>query len=159
MTTAVEQTAPITGLTGEWHGLSPSSPLSRPITEVLGSGSVRYPTLRKAYHGMRTRDTHYKARIVAARSTDELLLLIPQVPEHPEWPLVQERVMMQLLREKFSDVSMRDLLMKTGHRPLVHRTETKDLYWGTDRAGNGHNRYGHLLMKLRHEFHQSQKAA
>lgn len=149
----------IVGLKGQWYALSPGSPLSRPIAEIVGPGRLKYPTVRKAYHAVRTRDVGFKARVVGTKSVEELMALIPQIPEHPEWPLVKERVMMELMREKFADVTTKQLLLSTGERILVHRSETNDLYWGTNSRGEGHNRYGHLLMKLRSEFHQEQQAA
>ena len=159
MTTLPNDDGPIVGFRGQWYGLSPSAPLNRPISEYLHASQLRYPTVRKAYHAARTHDVTLKAHIIAARTQEDFERLIPKLPDNPEWALIKERVMYRLLQEKFQDASTKQLLLKTGTRVLMHRSDTNDRYWGVDKNGEGYNRYGVLLMRLRDHFRSQAQAA
>lgn len=67
----------------------------------------------------------------------------------PDWEEVKEDVMLAILKKKFSDPYMKQLLLSTGDKMLVENSPY-DSYWGS--ANNGKNRLGYLLMKVRSEF-------
>lgn len=159
MTNAVVLPSKLVGFVKSHYPLSPSSPLTRPIVEPLPSGTISYPTIRKAYHAARTQDLSLKARIVSCRSNAELMEVVSTIVDRPEWDLIKERVMMRLIREKFSDPSHKRLLLATDDAILIHRSESNDVYWGTNAEGEGHNRYGHLLMKYRNELRREAMTA
>ena len=72
------------------------------------------------------------------------------------WNEIRVEVMKQLLRYKFfyhPDLATR--LLDTGSEELVEVNDWGDLFWGTDRQGNGENTLGKLLMGIRSELQDS----
>lgn len=70
------------------------------------------------------------------------------------WPLKADR-MLEVLRAKFENPFMRDLLLLTGEAELIEGNEWGDRYWGCVWAGGkweGENMLGHLLMLVREEL-------
>jgi N-glycosidase YbiA len=68
----------------------------------------------------------------------------------PDWERVKDDVMMTALREKFKDPFLKDLLLSTGDLPLVQLKYCP--YWGSGPRGEGKNKLGVLLQKLRKEI-------
>ena len=61
-------------------------------------------------------------------------------------------VMLALLRDKFKrNPKLKDKLMETGHRVLVHRNGYNDTFWGIAN-GKGTNHLGRLLEQVREEL-------
>jgi DNA-directed RNA polymerase II subunit RPB2 len=75
--------------------------------------------------------------------------------EHPlrgDWETVKERVMKRALLAKFrQNLSLLDILQKTGDRPLEDASPG-DAYWGMGARGKGKNRMGALLEEVRAEL-------
>lgn len=68
------------------------------------------------------------------------------------WASQKEAVMYRGLQAKFGqNPVLQERLLNTGMRRLVERSPT-DSYWGDGEDGQGQNRLGELLMKLREEF-------
>lgn len=59
--------------------------------------------------------------------------------------------MEQILRVKFSDPTLRKLLLDTGNAKLIEGNTWNDTFWGVCR-GKGQNNLGLILQKLRAEF-------
>lgn len=72
-------------------------------------------------------------------------------PMREDWDLVKEDIMMLGLKQKFSDPTLKSLLLKTGKKELVENSPY-DKYWGVGSNGKGKNRLGVLLMALRNEI-------
>ena len=69
-----------------------------------------------------------------------------------DWDSVKEKVMLEALQAKFAQhPRLRDLLKRTGDRRIVENSPT-DSYWGETEDGNGLNRLGVLLMRVRSEL-------
>lgn len=69
-----------------------------------------------------------------------------------EWDAIKEDVMYKGLKAKFDqNLFLYTELLKTGSLELKEDSSW-DSYWGLGRTGNGKNRMGVLLMKLRTEF-------
>jgi len=68
-----------------------------------------------------------------------------------DWEQVKESVMLQGLRAKFSDATLRAVLKSTGTAELVE-VAAWDSYWGTGRNGKGLNRMGAALAQIRSEI-------
>ena len=70
-------------------------------------------------------------------------------PLREDWEQVKDEIMYEGLRFKFSqNKDLKDKLLETGNRKIIEHT-TKDKYWGDGGNGEGQNRLGILLMKLR----------
>lgn len=73
----------------------------------------------------------------------------------PDWEDVKEDVMYKVLKEKFKDDGLRNLLLSTNEEELIENSPT-DRYWGRHN-GVGQNRLGELLMQLRGEIRNKKK--
>ena len=66
-----------------------------------------------------------------------------------DWNEIKEKVMYKGLCHKFGQhQNLKKLLQETGDRKLV-KDSPYDNYWGIGRDGNGMNRLGELLMRVR----------
>lgn len=87
-------------------------------------------TPTKAKHLGRTRDTSFLSN----------------------WDSVKEDILYKGLKAKFEqNTILQTLLLKTGSEQLIELSPW-DSYWGSGKSGNGKNRMGELLMKLRTEL-------
>jgi predicted NAD-dependent protein-ADP-ribosyltransferase YbiA (DUF1768 family) len=68
----------------------------------------------------------------------------------PDWEEVKDGIMYKLLKSKFTDPVLRDKLIATGSAELIEGNNHWDRYWGVCR-GEGQNKLGKLLMKVREE--------
>lgn len=141
----------IVGFTGEHSFLSMAYPLNKPLIEKIGPAMFRYPTLRKAYYAHSTDDLGLKATIITMENTEDLSTVVPIEFRRNDWSELRERVLYQLLKQKFKDSTLRLKLKHTGTKELIH-VNPDNLFWGTDGEGEGENRLGKLLMKLREEI-------
>jgi ribA/ribD-fused uncharacterized protein len=65
---------------------------------------------------------------------------------------VKDDIMYEGLRAKFTqNEDIRQKLLETGDRKLIEHTD-RDKYWGDGGNGEGLNKLGILLMKLRAEL-------
>lgn len=79
-----------------------------------------------------------------------------QVKLRPDWEDVKDGIMEEIVRAKFSqNVNLRDKLLATGDATLIEGNTWNDRYWGVDtKTGEGQNRLGKILMKIRSEFQE-----
>ena len=82
-----------------------------------------------------------------------------QVNLRPDWEEVKTQIMEDVVRAKFTqhpDLAAR--LLATGDKQLIEGTTWGDTCWGIDlRTGQGENRLGIILMKLRAELKAAQE--
>jgi predicted NAD-dependent protein-ADP-ribosyltransferase YbiA (DUF1768 family) len=96
---------------------------------------------------------------------------IPAYWVRPDWTdiEVQEAVMLEIQRSKFSWPLLHDVLLSTGDSPIIYANVAHDNLWGVCHCntapvatrkygvgvrctGTGENRIGEILMQVRHEF-------
>lgn len=71
----------------------------------------------------------------------------------PEWDLIRLQVMEDVLRIKFSNPQLCQLLLETGYEELCEWNDWGDRFWGVDKkTGEGLNNLGLILMKIRKEL-------
>lgn len=69
-----------------------------------------------------------------------------------DWDSVKITVMFEVLRIKFSNPAMRNLLLDTGDQELVEGNNWGDEFWGVNNlTGVGRNFLGRILMIIRDE--------
>jgi len=74
------------------------------------------------------------------------------LPLRKDWAKVKESIMYKALKAKFTQhPNLKKILLGTGCQTIIEKT-TSDYYWGCGTKGNGQNRLGVLLMKLRDEL-------
>ena len=78
-----------------------------------------------------------------------------QNPLRPDWEEVKDKVMLQVLRMKFSqNPEIAKGLVATGDAILIEHTRN-DAYWADGGDGSGKNKLGLLLMQVREELKKS----
>lgn len=120
-----------------------------PVTVVL-SGRT-YPTVEHAFQAAKTFDGNARDHIMMAPSAGYAKHLGRLVALRPDWDRVKQRVMLELLRSKFTNPVLRAQLIETGTHELVEGNTWGDRYWGVC-GGTGENHLGKLLMQVREEI-------
>ncbi len=70
----------------------------------------------------------------------------------PKWASIREEIMYRAIEAKFrQNKFLAEQLIGTGRIDLIEAAKD-DLYWGAGESGNGSNRMGTLLMRLRDEL-------
>lgn len=135
---------------GEWTRLSNYS-----LCSVWFEGHI-YNSVEHAYQAAKTlndnerREIRYKATPNQAKQAGRKCTI------RPDWDNVKVEIMESLLREKFSQLPEKNVLLSTGDHILIEGNWWGDRFWGQDPVGNGQNWLGHLLMKIREEIRKSQ---
>jgi len=69
----------------------------------------------------------------------------------PDWESIKLGIMLDLLRQKFSDPTFKRCLLETGDQELIEGNKWHDTFWGVCN-GVGENHLGKLLMQVREEL-------
>lgn len=72
-------------------------------------------------------------------------------PRRPDWDVIKNGVMLEVLRAKFRNPKLRQMLLDTNDDLLEEANDWGDRYWGTV-SGQGLNTLGVMLMELRSQF-------
>lgn len=116
---------------------------------------MTYPSVEAAYQAAKTVDKTLRKEFTHI-SSGRAKKLGRSVDLRPDWEKIKEDVMYTCLKSKFSDPFLRRKLLATGKKHLVEENYWKDTYWGVYN-GEGKNRLGELLMKLRSEIRKEIK--
>lgn len=109
-------------------------------------------TLEHRFQAAKTLDPDEAARVLAASTPGQAKRLGRRVPLRADWDQAKEQVMLDLLRTKFLDPTLRARLDGTSDWHLSEGNYWNDTYWGVSlRTGRGKNRLGELLMQVRAE--------
>lgn len=112
---------------------------------------ITYPTVEHFFQAMKSFNHNDRKRVAdaptpgIAKRMGRMLLL------RPDWEAVKEDIMYLGLRAKFTDKELAEQLLDTGDAELIEENEWGDRYWGVCN-GEGQNRLGKLLMKVREEI-------
>lgn len=81
-----------------------------------------------------------------------------QVSLRSDWEEVKTGYMEDIVREKFTqNPDLAKMLIATGDKTIIEGNTWKDTCWGIDmRTGEGENRLGEILMKVRRELKQNE---
>lgn len=146
--------APIEEFKGAYYFLSNFYPAR---VEFEGQ---HFPTAEHAFQAAKTLHPGLRNLIAAAESPREAKRLGRQVALRPLWDdELKEKVMLAILRSKFSDEDMKEALLATGNAPLMEGNTWGDTYWGcihSNGVWKGKNRLGELLMRLRAELREEE---
>ena len=90
-------------------------------------------------------------------SADEAKKLGKKIPLRSDWTEVREMLMEEIVREKFlQNPSYAEALKETGTLDLKEGNTWNDTFWGIEsHSGEGENRLGKILMKIRKELSES----
>jgi len=105
-------------------------------------------TVEHYYQAAKTDDPIWAANILKCATPGEAKKLGRLAPIVPGWDDQKIGVMRTLLRVKFSDWDLGDMLLATGDATLVEGNWWGDTFWGVCK-GTGENWLGRLLMETR----------
>lgn len=111
-------------------------------------GGIIFPTLEHAYQASKTKDRAIKQQIATTESVREARKIGKSLKKRDDFDA--ETSMTLLLRQKFSDKDIGEMLAKTGQAPIV--MEGYDDFWGTGDDGNGQNTMGEIIQALRDDL-------
>jgi N-glycosidase YbiA len=131
--------------------IGPYAFLSNFFKHPVHLDGVEYPSVEHAYQAAKTLDPKLREPMQLVFSCAKAKLFGQYLPLRPDWETVKDRVMLSLLREKFSDEGLADQLLATDNVELVEGNNWGDRYWGVC-CGEGLNKLGLLLMLVRHEL-------
>ena len=149
----------IRGFEGKYEFLS--NFFIHPMEMTVGSLRLRFRCSETAYHMFKlfgdwknpTQEEMYRAREFAsdAITPGRAKRQGRRIPiDAAYWDSVKSDVMYEVLKAKFADPRMLQMLLDTGDAYLEETNTWGDRYWGVC-DGAGENTLGRLLMKLRKE--------
>lgn len=110
-----------------------------------------WATVEAAYQAMKTVDPEQQETIRKAKSAAIAKKLGRTVTIRPDWENVKVEVMRELVREKFKNPLLREMLLATDGADLIETNYWNDSFWGVCR-GHGQNWLGRILMETRAEI-------
>lgn len=114
-----------------------------------------YPTVEHAFQAAKTDSPDERATVRTADTPGKAKHRGRRVTLRPDWEEVKNDIMLELLRCKFSDPGLQEMLLSTGEAELIEGNWWHDRYWGQCECarcgGQGRNELGRLLMQVRAE--------
>jgi ribA/ribD-fused uncharacterized protein len=118
----------------------------------LEMGGEIYPSAEHAYQAAKTLNSEERRKIREALTPGIAKKLGRKVTLRENWDLIKESSMRSILKEKFSDPELKEMLLNTGFRNIIEENQWHDNFFGMCSCGNcsaGNNILGKLLMELR----------
>lgn len=120
---------------------------------------ITYPTNEHFFQAMKTLDPTERQWIASAETPGIAKRRGRTCTLRHDWEMVKDEVMLTGLRIKFSQPSLRTMLLMTGDQELVEGNWWHDNTWGScscERCHtiHGQNRLGKLLMQVRNEIRE-----
>lgn len=110
-----------------------------------------YETVEHAYQAAKTLNESSRELIANAGNPAKAKRLGRAVEMRPDWESLRLEVMLDLIRQKFSNPFLREALLATGDAELIEGNHWNDTFWGVCR-GVGENNLGKIIMKVRSEL-------
>lgn len=124
------------------------SNLSRHGIEIDGAW---WPTVEHYFQAQKFTGTPYVVQIQSASTPKQAAEMgrNRNLPLRSDWEQVKDEVMFKAILRKFeTHHRLQTLLLSTGEEEIVE-SAPGDYYWGCGADGNGQNKLGKLLMKVR----------
>jgi ribA/ribD-fused uncharacterized protein len=126
--------------------------LSNFYPAVVVFEGITYPHVEGAYQSAKTTDMSERRRIAAIADPAEAKRAGRALKYRPDWEQVKFDVMETCVRYKFTHhPELREKLLATGNATLEEGNNWGDRIWGVV-DGQGENRLGKILMKVRDEL-------
>ena len=120
---------------------------STPITYE----GITYESVESAFQAQKCLDDDIK-KTFAPLSPNRAKIQGRRVKLRPDWELVKDDIMEDLIRIKFTEPTLKSQLISTAGVLLVEFNDWNDKYWGKCiRTKQGHNKLGIIIMKIRDE--------
>lgn len=118
---------------------------------------VEYPTVEHAFQAAKTDWIYERQSIKDAETPNKAKKLGRKVTLRSNWEDIKEKVMEDLVRQKFANVELRNLLLDTNDSQLIEGNAWGDTNWGCVLKNDewiGKNLLGKILMKVRKELNE-----
>ena len=125
--------------------------LSNFYTKKLVWRGEDYNGAEYAYQANKASNKEDARQIINAYTPTEAKKLGRRVNMRPHFEEQKDQTMLSIVRAKFSDPSLGQLLLATGKAELIEGNWWNDTYWGVYK-GKGKNRLGKILMQVRKEL-------
>lgn len=123
---------------------------------VIEHKGITYPSVEHAYQAMKVLSVAERKRIAELPTARDAKRRGKQLRLRLGWDSIRDSIMLLFVRKKFADPALRGMLLKTGDRKLIEGNWWRDTYWGVCR-GEGQNRLGKILMRVRGECRREEK--
>ncbi len=124
------------------------------LADVIFEG-IAYPSVEHAYQAAKALDISERRRIAGLQMASEAKSAGRALPLRTDWEQVKFEVMEACVRDKFTrNAELGDRLLATGDAHLEEGNTWGDRVWGVY-DGEGENRLGKILMKVRDELRGS----
>lgn len=110
-----------------------------------------YPTVEHAFQASKTLNESARQLIRQAHTPGQAKRMGKKVTLREDWEKIKVINMTLLVRSKFKNQSLRDMLLSTGDQDLVERNTWNDTFWGVCNAV-GQNQLGKILVQIREEI-------
>lgn len=115
-----------------------------------------YPTNEHAFQALKTDDPAERQRVREAKTPASAKSLGKRVTLREGWDTARFEVMERVVRAKFSDLALAEMLRATGGQELIEGNAWRDTTWGCvlgkDGSWKGRNELGKILMRVREEL-------
>lgn len=112
---------------------------------------ILHKTSEHAFQAAKTLDPMWHAKITTAIGPGQAKMFGRKAPIRSDWDSIRIGVMLDILRAKFKDPTLKRMLLETGDAELIEGNYWNDHFWGVC-DGRGENHLGKLLMQIREEF-------
>lgn len=113
--------------------------------------NIRYPSVEHAFQAAKTLDIKSRIALSCAPTASAAKKGGRAVKLRPDWESVKVQVMLDCLREKFKNPTLKQKLIDTRDSELIEGNNHGDRFWGQVN-GEGKNILGTLLMQVREEL-------
>ena len=110
-----------------------------------------YRTVEHAYQACKASTSSEREIIRCAAEPMEAKRLGKSVILPPDWEMKKVGLMKDLVRKKFENPLLREMLRTTGDAELIHDNRFNDRFWGVSK-GAGENWLGRILTEIRQEI-------
>jgi ribA/ribD-fused uncharacterized protein len=120
-------------------------------TPVEYEGKI-YPSSENAFQAAKSLDDKVRDKFLKIEPS-EAKKLGREIELRPNWDQIKMNIMYNILKAKFSDPKMKQLLLSTKDAILIEGNDWGDTFWGYNiKRGYGHNYLGRFLMRIRMEI-------
>jgi N-glycosidase YbiA len=112
---------------------------------------IFYPSAEHAYVAAKTLDIKERVEISLIESSGKAKKYGQTMNVRPDWDKIKYEVMEKIVRIKFHNTELREMLLATGDEELVELNTWGDVTWGVCN-GIGENWLGKILMEVRSEL-------
>ena len=137
------------------------SPLATYSRHPIESDGLEWPSVEHYFNAMKFADNSFRERIRAAEHPSIARKMGKSWfrKKREDWKKVRDTLMTRAVWIKcktYPEVAR--ALLETGDRPIIE-TSNFDYYWGCGRDTRGLNKYGKVLMAVRHRLRNESTAA